>query len=57
MNNLAVYINKLSSFKFIFLASLLAYISTIPFTLISLYFNNLHGVNLDESLPLILNIY
>lgn len=56
MNKLITYINKLNSFKFIILASLLSYISTIPFTLISFYLNNTNKFNGYTELSLIINI-
>lgn len=57
MNKLIAYVNKLNPFKFILLAPLLSYISTIPFTLISIYFHTDNGFNPNNGLPLILNIF
>lgn len=50
------YINKLSACKFIIIASIVAYISVIPFTIIAYYINFTSGLNIDETLPLFVNI-
>lgn len=63
MNKLITYINKLNSFKFIISASLLSYISTILFTLISLYLNNITKLDVNTvldvntELPLAINLF
>jgi len=56
MERLKNYINRLSTCKFIFISSLLAYISTIPFSIIRSYFADNSGVNINMQLPLITNL-
>lgn len=57
MNKLNIYINKLSTFKFIILSSVIAYISTIPFSIIASYINYDVGFNEELELPLVFSIF
>lgn len=56
MENFKNRINSLNTCKFIFISSILAYISTIPFSIIASYINYDPSENINVNLPLMENI-